>query len=99
MNADTILKIIGFIFKWCFVLTALIIVAVQLGGAFSRDYTVQMEYCYHNPTRVHMCDYITVKFNNIPRGTAQDETERRHWMDSVATDILKNANRLMENAK
>lgn len=99
MNADTLLKIIGFIFKWGFVLTALIIVAVQL-GAFSRDYAVQIEYCYHKATHgMHMCDNITVKFENIPRGTAQDEAERRHWMDSVATDILKNANRLMENAK
>lgn len=99
MTADTILKIIGFLFKWCFGLTALIIVAVHF-GAFGRDYAVQIEYCYHKASAgMHMCDNITVKFKNIPRGTEQDEIERRHWMDSVATEILKNANRLMEKAK
>lgn len=99
MTTDTILKIIGVLFKWGFGLTALIILAVQL-GAFSRDSLVQIEYCYHKASAgMHMCDNITVKFNNIPHGTGQDEIERRHWMDSVATELLKNATRLMENAK
>jgi len=99
MNTDTILKIIGFLFKWGFGLTALIIVAIQL-GAFSRDSSVQIEYCYYNATsRIHMCDDITVKFKNIPRGTERNEIELRHWMDSVGTEILKNASRLMEKAK
>ena len=99
MNTDTILKIIGFLFKWCFGLTALIIVAAQF-GAFSRDSAVEIEYCYHKETTgVNMCDDITVKFKNIPRGTERNEIEFRHWMDSVGTEILKNATRLMENAK
>ena len=99
MNIDTILKIIGFLFKWGFGLTALIIVAIQL-GAFSRDTAVQIEYCYHKAsTGVQMCDDITLKFKNIPRGTERNEIELRHWMDSVGTEILKNATRLMENAK
>ena len=99
MTADTILKIIGFLFKWCFGLTALIIVAVQF-GAFSRDSAVEIEYCYYNASnRIHMCDDITVKFKNIPCGTERDEIELRHWMDSIGTEILKNANRLMEKAK
>lgn len=98
MNADTLLKLIGFICKWVFGFIAVAIFAVQI-GVFSRDYAVQMEYCYQRPTKVHMCDYITVKFKNIPRGTAQDEAKRQHWMDSIATEILKNANRLTENAK
>lgn len=99
INTDTILKIIEFLFKWGFGLTMLIIFAVQL-GAFSRDSSVQIEYCYHKASNgVQMCDDITLKFKNIPRGKERNEIELRHWMDSVGTEILKNATRLMENAK